>query len=204
PPPVYRAGVVERLGQRAGFTAIGHMIVRHIARWPGRSAVTVFGVALSAALLFSTLQFLDASRTMIDSFFLRSQRQDLTVTFIEPRNEDALHALHQLPGVLRVEPTRALSVKLRNGNLTERTAIEAALPDTPLTPRMDADGSEIELPPAGLMLSRQLADQLEVRAGDRVHVELLGGRRTEAMLPVASIVNEFIGARAYAANATLE
>ncbi len=204
PPPNYRASAVERLGQKAGFTTIGHMIVRHIARWPGRSAVTIFGVALSAGLLFATLQFLDSSRTMIDSFFLRGQKQDLTVTFIEPRNEDALYALRQLPGVLQVEATRALPVKMSNGNLVERTALESTAPDSQLTARIDSDGSEIELPPAGLMLSRQLADQLQVRAGDRVHVELLGGRRTEALLPVARIVDEFIGARAYATNATLE
>jgi putative ABC transport system permease protein len=204
PPPVYRAGLVERVGQKAGFTTIGHMIVRHIARWPGRSAVTVFGVSLAAALLFSTLQFLDASRTMIDSFFLRAQQQDLTVTFIEPRNEDALFELRQIAGVLRVEPTRALAVKLSNGNLTERTAIETTVPNSRLTARIDADGSEIDVPPAGLMLSRQLANQLDLRAGDQVHVELLGGRRTETMIPVASIVNEFVGARAYAPSATLE
>src|SRR5690606_37459654 len=68
----------------------------------------------------------------------------------------------------------------------------------------DADGSEIALPPAGLMLSRQLADQLQVRAGDKLLVELLGGRRTQMMQPVSSIVEEFIGARAYADQATLE
>jgi len=204
PPPVYRAGLVERLGQKAGFTAIGHMIVRHIARWPVRSAVTVFGVSLSAALLFATLQFLDASRTMIDSFFLRGQRQDLTVTFVEPRNQAVLHELRQLPGVLRVEPTRALAVRLSNGRRAERTAIESAVPGSRLTARIDADGSEIELPPAGLMLSRRLADQLGLRSGDRVEVELLGGRRTHTTLPVASIVEEFVGARAYASEATLE
>lgn len=204
PPPVYRAGAVERLGQNAGFTTIGHMIVRHISRWPGRSAVTVVGVALSAGLLFATMQFLDSSRTMIDSFFLRGQRQDLTVTFIEPRDDDALYALRQVPGVLHAEPTRALAVKLSHGNRVERTAIESAVPEARLTARIDSDGSEIDLPPAGLMLSRQLGDQLEVRAGDRVHVELLGGRRTEAMIPVARIVDEFIGARAYAAEGTLE
>jgi putative ABC transport system permease protein len=204
PPPVYRTGMVATLGQKAGFTAIGHMIARHIARWPGRSAVTVFGVALSAGLLFATLQFLDASRTMVDSFFLRGQRQDLTVTFVEPRNEDVLYALRQVPGVLRVEPTRALAVKLRNGNRTERSAIESAVPDSRLTARIDADGSEIDLPPAGLMLSRQLADQLGLEAGDNVHVEVLGGHRTQATLPVARIVEEFVGARAYAAEGTLE
>lgn len=203
PPPVYRTGPVERFGAWAGFTSIGHMIVRHIARWPARSAITVLGVALSAGLLFATLQFLDSSRTMLDSFFLRGQRQDLTVTFVEPRNAGVLHALRQVPGVLRVEPTRALPVRLRHGNRVERSAIESAVPASHLTARIDSDGSEIELPPRGLMLSRQLADHLDVRSGDSVEVEVLGGRRTRAVLPVASIVDEFIGARAYAAEETL-
>lgn len=203
-PPIYRTGLVERLGQKASFTTVGHMIVRHIARWPGRSAGTVLGVALSAGLLFATLQFLDSSRTIIDSFFLLAQAQDLTVTFIEPRNEAALRALRQIPGVLAVEPTRALAVKLSHGNLVERTAIESALPDSQLTARIDSDGSEIELPPAGLMLSRQLAEQLDIVAGEQVRVEVLGGRRRETMLPVARIVDEFIGARAYGAEATMQ
>lgn len=203
PPPVYRAGPVERLGQWAGFTAIGHMIVRHIARWPGRSAVTVLGVALSMALLFATLQFLDSSRAMLDNYFFRSQRQDLTVTFIEPRNAKVLHELARLPGVQRVEPTRAVPVEMRHGNRVERTAIESADAASMLTARIDADGSEITLPPAGLMLSRQLADQLDVRAGNGVLVEMLGGRRTVATLPVVRVVEEFIGARAYATEATL-
>jgi putative ABC transport system permease protein len=204
PPPIYRAGLVERLGRRAGFSAIGHMIVRHIARWPGRSAITVLGVALSGGLLFSTLQFIDSSRTMLDSYFFRAQRQDLTVVFTEPRNEQALLALARIPGVLRVEPTRAVAVKISKGNRSERTAIESTRPDSRLSARIDAAGAVIALPQSGLMLSRQLADKLAVRAGDRVEVELLGGRRTRETLPVASIVDEFIGERAYASEATLE
>ena len=203
-PPAYRAGLVERLGQAAGFSATGHMIVRHIARWPGRSAITVLGVALSTGLLFATTQFLDSSRTMLDSFFFRAQRQDLTVTFTEPRNADALFALAQIPGVLRVEPVRGVAVKISNGHRTERTAIESARADSQLTVRIDRDGSAIALPVSGLMLSRQLADKLAVHAGARVQVEMLGGRRTQVTLPVAAIVDEFIGERAYASEATLE
>jgi len=204
PPPIYRAGGVERLGRMAGFTTIGHMIVRHIARWPWRAAVTVFGVALSMGLLFATMQFVDSSRTMLDSYFYRAQRQDLTVAFIEPRNADVLHALAGLPGVLRVEPMRAIPVKLSHANRTERTAIESAPEGSMLSARIDGDGNAIELPPAGLMLSKQMADKLSVRAGDRVFVEMLGGRRTAVFLPVAGVIDEFIGERVYAADATLE
>lgn len=204
PPSIYRAGMVERIGRWAGFTAIGHMIVRHISRWPGRSAITVLGVALSLGLLFSTLQFIDASRAMIDQFFARGQHQDLTVTFTEARNEDVVYELAQLPGVQRVETSRAVPVKLSYRNRTERSAIESTDPDAVLTVRIDSKGAEIALPPSGLMLSRQLADQLEVRAGDELLVELLGGRRTRSMQRVVTIVDEIVGARAYADRATLE
>lgn len=203
PPPAYRSGLAEKAGRAAGLSAIGHMILRHIARWPGRAAVTAGGIALSMGLLFATLQFLDSSRTMLDSFFFRSQRQDLTVTFTEPRNAAAIHALAQLPGVLRAEPLRAVGVVLRSGKNSRRTAIESVSPDTRLTARIDRSGAEIAAPPGGLMLSRQLADKLGVRAGQPLEVGQLGGRRTHIVLPVTRVVDEFIGERAYASTATV-
>lgn len=203
PPPIYRAGLVERLGRKAGFTSIGHMIARHIARWPGRSAITAFGVALSMGLLFATIQFVDASGAMLDQFFFRAQHQDLTVTFTEPQNEDAVYALAQLPGVLDVETTRALPVRMRLGNRMERTAIEGSSPDARLTARIDSAGEIVSLPPAGLMLSSQLAGQIGARVGDRVDVEMLGGRRTRTELPVVRVIDEIVGARAYASDETL-
>jgi putative ABC transport system permease protein len=164
----------------------------------------VLGVALSGGLLFATTQFLDSSRTMLDSYFFRAQRQDLTVTFTEPRNEDVLFELAQIPGVLRVEPIRGVPVKIGHGNRIERAVIESARPNSQLSMRINSEGVALAMPVSGLMLSRQLADKLAVRAGDRVQVEMLGGRRTQLTMPVASIVDEFIGERAYAAEGTLE
>jgi putative ABC transport system permease protein len=203
PPPLYRAGWVEQLGRRLGFSVTGHMIMRHIARWPGRSAFTVLGVALAGGLLFSNLQFTDASRTMIDSFFFRAQRQDLTVTFVEPRGPAALLELGRLPGVLRVEPARGLAVRLANGTVQERTSLESTRDDAQLSLRIDSGGRIVTLPSGGLMLSRQLARRLGVGAGDWLQVELLGGRRMRTRLPVVRIVDEYIGKRAYAGDAVL-
>ncbi len=203
PPPIYRGGLAERFGRWAGFSAIGHMIVRHVARWPGRSAITVLGVAMSMGLLFATIQFIDSSRAMLDQFFNRAQYQDLTVTMTEARNEDALLALAEVPGVLRAEATRALPATLRLGSHSKRTAIETADPDARLTFLIDSKGQVAALPPAGLVLSRQLADQLEARLGDRLEVEMLGGRRTKTVQPLVRIVDEVVGARAYASPATI-
>ncbi len=204
PPPIYRVGRVERFGRRAGFTSVGHMIVRHIARWPGRSAVTVFGVALSLGLLFSTLQFIDASRTMLDDFFFRAQRQDLAVSFIEARNEDVVFELASLPGVIAVEPSRALPVRLVHGARSERAAIEGTGQDAMLSARIDRHGREVAVPASGLMLSSALAAHLDLSAGDEVEVELLGGRRTRSVLPVTATIDELVGTRAYAESAVID
>lgn len=198
PPPVYQTGIIESLGQAAGFSATGHMIIRHIARWPWRSTITVCGVSLSLALLFSTLQFLDSSKTMLDTYFFRSQRQDMTVLFTEPRNQDAVNALRSIPGILRVEPVRGVPVKLSFENRSERTILESSDDKSQLSARIDSDGQEIDLPVSGLMLSQQLATKLGVTAGEHIHTQLLGGRRTETDVPVARIVEEFVGERAYA------
>lgn len=203
PPPIYRAGLIEILGRELAFTTTGHMIARHIARWPWRSAVTVVGVALSMGLLFATTQFLDSSRAMLDAHFYRAQRQDLTVTFIEPRNSDVLRELVQLRGVLRAEPVRAVPVKLTRDNRVERGAIESAPATSLLTARIDAELQDVSVPGAGLMLSRRMADKLGVRTGDKVEVAMLGGRRTRALLPVAGTIDELVGERVYASQTTL-
>ncbi|MGP1354805.1 MAG: ABC transporter permease, partial [Parasphingopyxis sp.] len=203
-PPIYKTGFLERVGRKAGFTSIGHMIVRHIGRWPVRSGITVFGVALSLGLLFSTMQFIDGTDEILEANFFRSQHQDLTVSLIEPGNEEVLHNLAGIPGVLRVEATRAAAARLRNGHRSERVAIEATRSDTRLWARIDGAGRAVPLPPAGLMLSGQLAAKLDVRAGDRIEVEILEGRRIRTQIPVVTTIDEYIGARAYADSATLE
>jgi putative ABC transport system permease protein len=203
-PPVYRAGLIERLGRAGGFTVIGHMIVRHIFRAPGRSATTIFGVALSFGLLFSTMQFIDASKVMIDQVFVQSQHQDLTVTFTDPQNTDVVYALAQIPGVQRVETTRTIPVKITLRNRMERTAIESADPNARLTSWIDSDGSEISLPPGGLILSSQLAKQLNAHVGEDVLVEVLGGRSDLQTQRVTAVIDQIVGARAYASPETLD
>lgn len=203
PPPIYHNGPLERLALRARLSPAGLMIVRHIARWPGRALLTMSGVALSLGLLFATVQFQDSSRFMIETFFVRAQAQDLTITFTHPHNEKALHELARLPGVIRVEAVRAVPVRLSAGNRTERAAIESVSSAGQLSAQIDRDGTRLALPPRGLMLSRQLADQLAVGPGAVVLVDVLDGTRSRGTYRVASIIDEFIGTRAYASEETL-
>jgi putative ABC transport system permease protein len=196
-PTVYRETLLERLGLGADLPAVAFMIVRHIARWPTRSLATVTGIALAIGLLISTLQFFDAIDVMLESFFYRSQRQDVTIQLTELRDDAVKHAIGRLPGVMRAELRRIATARLTNGHLSWRTAILGLDADNTLTQQTNESGRNLGLPPDGIVLSDYLARRLSLTEGDRVRVAFLGERRIEAETRVSRIASEFIGALAY-------
>jgi putative ABC transport system permease protein len=182
---------------KAGFTTVGSMIVRHILRWPGRALMTLTGVALSLGLLFTTIQFIDATNAMLDTYFFRTQHEDISVALSESRQLSVVHDMMRQPGVLYVEPQRAVPVRLTHGQFEERAAIESTSNADRLSERIDSDGAPVYVPPGGLVLTKVLADKLEVRAGEVVHVEMLQGKRVQADMVVTRVIDEYIGTRAY-------
>ena len=91
PPTLYRPTVVERVAEAGSFGPPTRMILRHVTRWPMRSLATMSGIAASVAILVMSLFFLDSIEEMLESYFFRSQHQDVTVQFTEiPRRCDPL------------------------------------------------------------------------------------------------------------------
>jgi len=125
-----------------------------------------------------------------------AQRQDLTVTFTGARGPAALAELRSLPGVLAVEGTRTVPVVLRRGHRSQRTALGGVDPGARLGRLVASDGTVVPVPPAGLVLSRQLALLLEAGPGDWLTAEVTEGRRQVLRLPVAATVDDLLGAGA--------
>ena len=61
----------------------------------------------------------------------------------------------------------------------------------------DAQGTALDLPPDGLVISTVLADRLAVRPGDTITVEVLEGRRPVLEIPVVATFETYIGRPAY-------
>jgi len=202
-PATYRPSLLERIGVLRDLGTTGYMIVRHVTRFPARSGMTITGIALSLGLLIATLQFMDAVTLMIDSFFFRTQRQDVTLRFVELR-ADAVHGeVARLPGVMRAELRRAVGVKLTHGPRNKRVAILGIDPGSDLSQQVDAAGNVVDLPPSGLLLSKRLAEHLDARAGDVIDVAVLEGRRAHASVQVTRIIDEYVGLSAYMQRAAL-
>jgi putative ABC transport system permease protein len=197
PPIIYRKTIIERLHLDRAISEPTHMIVRHIERWPLRSALTGLGIALSGALLIGTLFTFDSIDEIIDNVYFRSNRQDVTIDFFEPRHARAAFEIARWPGVRRVEPLREVPARLTFGHLSRRVGIFGVTPGATLKNFITTDGDAFTIPSHGLVLSDKLAKLLEVGPGDRLRVEILEGRRRIANVRVVSVISEHIGLSAY-------
>ena len=197
PPSAYHTNLAQRLGLARAFSALDRMILRHIIRWPLRSAMTVTGISLSVAILISTLFFIDSVNEMMDRHFFETERQDMSVTFTDLRADGVRHDLDDLPGIMVVETFRVAPTRIRHGRFEERVAIQGLAADAELNLLVDTDRRPVALPPDGLVLSKKLAELLHAREGDRLTVAALEGRRRVKEVRVVRVVEQYIGAAAY-------
>jgi putative ABC transport system permease protein len=197
PPARFRRSVLETPFIRQRLGNAGRMVVRNIARHPFRAAASIVGVGFAAAILVVGFVFIDAMDSLITTQFSVAERQDVLVTFVEPRSAAARHALARLPGVIAVEPQRSVPVRLRAGHRHRSLAITGAFPDARLRRIVNGQGDVVVLPPTGLVLSSLLARVLAVEPGDTVIVEVKEGRRPVRELAVAGLVDDVLGLSAY-------
>jgi putative ABC transport system permease protein len=174
-PPRYRQAFIELPVVRRLLSTASRMVLRNIARQPVRSATSVIGIASAVALLGVAFSFIDAMDLLLDTQFNVAQRQDIMLTFVQPRSADVPHALMRLPGVLHVEPLRAVPARLRAGYRERTVSLVGLAPSPTLNRIVDQKGRVAELPPNGLLLSRTLARVLAVDPGDLVDLEVLEG-----------------------------
>lgn len=112
-PARYTRSWLERAGFERFLSAPVRMILRNVGRHPVRAATSVIGIAASVAMLILGTFFLDSIDVLMDQQFFVIQRQDVTVNFVLPVSGRALHDVARLPGVLQVEPLRAVPARLR-------------------------------------------------------------------------------------------
>ena len=196
-PGEFRPLLVERLGAPELLTPSQRMIMRSLERKPLRALVTVAGILAAVAILIAGTFWADGLEWFIDVQFNKVQRANVTIAFAEPVSADVARELARLPGVLQVEATRAIPVRLRAGTRSYRTALSGVADDARLARILDAQLVETRPVPGAVVLTRRLARRLGVSPGERVQAELLEGRRVQAELLVAGTADEMVGMNAW-------
>ena len=197
-PTAYRTSLLERVGLQRWLAAPSRMILRHIARRPVKSLLTILGISCACGLMMVGNYQKGAIDFMVDVQFRQASREDLALAFIEPTSGKALHELAALPGVQYVEGFRDVPAILRFHNYRHRSAIYGIQPEGQLHRSLDYTLQPIHVPAGGVVLTDHLASNiLHVKPGDMLTVEVLEGNRKVAQVPALGITKQFLGVSAY-------
>ncbi len=197
PPEQYRTTLIERILPPKLLSQPSRIVARNLSRKALKSSLSIVGIALACAIMIAGGFFQDTVNFMIRVQFSLAHKEDMTVTFVEPASWKSLYELRGLHGVEYAEPFRTVSVRLRHGHRTERTAIRGIAPATRLYRLLDEKLRIVTVPPGGIMLTDYLGELLEVKPGDLLTVEVLEGSRQVRQVPVAGFVKEYLGLMGY-------
>jgi putative ABC transport system permease protein len=199
PPPRGGKILLERIAVVWERLSFGwRLALRNMFRHRLRSAVAIFAAAMGAGLLVTGFILANALQFMITFQFEKISRSDYDLNFESERGLSALLDAKRLPSVDHAEPVFDLACTLVNNSHRKRGAVTGLLPGARLTTPRDRDGNHIAIPPQGVAMSRAMAQKLHLQVGDLVTIEPVKGRREPFQLPVASIVDTYIGMSAYA------
>ncbi|HSP35954.1 MAG TPA: FtsX-like permease family protein, partial [Thermoanaerobaculia bacterium] len=194
-PAAFHATALDRFHRF--FSSAGRMVLRSVERRPLRATLSVIAIAASVMILVAGRFTLDALDNLIEIQFRTAQRDDLTISFVEPVANSAGYELARLPGVRRVETFRATPARIRFGHSSRRIALMGLSRDAEMRRLTDLHGNTTAIPPTGVVLTGKLARILGIHRGDVASFETLEGRRTTIEFPVVGIVDELMGINAY-------
>ena len=143
------------------------------------------------------LVFSDAMDRLIETQFWIAERQDVTISFVEPRADAARLSLARLSGVIAVEPQRSVAVRVRAGHRERYVSLTGVPPNPRFKRIVDRDGRTLPMPASGVVLSKMLGDILGVTPGDQVRLEVLEGARPVRDMAVAGFVDDTMGLAMY-------
>ncbi len=197
PPADFKPSLLERIGVTNLAGPSMRMALRNIERRPWQAAFTALGLALAVGIPIVPGAMRDGISFLLDFQWTLAQRQDVTVTLIEPGSAAAFNDIRHLPGVIHAEQFRSVPARLHFGHRSHRLAVTGVSPGTLLNRALDEHGNPIPVPPDGLLISRKLAEMLGVNPGDSLLMEVQEGRRPSREVPVHGLITDYAGLAAY-------
>lgn len=197
PPPGYQPTLFERILPANLLPAAARMVVRNVARKPVKAALAIVGISMAVAIMVLGNFSIDSLDYLLEFQFSKAQRQDLTVSFVEPATASVIHEVADLPGVTASETMRAVATRIHFRNRSKRIGIMGLEQDPQLYRLLDRNEKVVRVPEFGVMLSTALASKLGAELGDVLTVEVLEDKRPTVFVEVNALVEEFAGLNAY-------
>jgi putative ABC transport system permease protein len=195
--PAFRRTLLDRTGLSHLLAPASRMIARNLVRRPVRSVLAVAGMALAIAIILIGNATADATDRMRDVRFQAAERQDVTVSLMQPRALGTARDFLALPGVTRAEPYRMVPARFLGTGSTQDVMLFGLPSGGTLRHIVDNDYRVFMVPAEGAVITAWFARQFGVRRGDDLSLEIRENRRRMVTTRVVDIVNEPLGVAAY-------
>lgn len=197
PPPTFRKTLLERSPLWGHFAQTSRIMFRNLSRHPLKAVFSVTAIACGCALLVVGSYQFGAVDHMLDIQYRVLMPMDAHLMFTDPVHERALGELRHPSGVRYLEGYRSVPVRVHQGFRSVQTSILGMEADSALRPLVSESGRRVPLPRDGLLMTDFLAEDLGLKAGDTVALEILEGRRRRVYAPLAGVVSEPMGVNLY-------
>ena len=197
PPAGFGPTILERMGIGHFVPPIALMVVRQLERHPIKTGFSTLAISLAVAVLVIGNFFQDSIDYMMNAQFHWVQRFDLSVAMTDPVSDRAMYELASMPGVMRCEPTRSVSTRIRAGAAIAASASAASSPTARCTGLVDMDGRETVCRPTGCLSRKNLPRSSTSKVGDWVEIEVLTDKRPKRRVMIAATLKDFVGLSAY-------
>lgn len=185
-----------RLWQSLSFT--WKMIARNISRNAFRAGLNVFGVMVSTGVLIMGFFTMDSMYYMLRFQFREAQREDVKVAFPIERGKRAHYEVRRMDHVLRAEPVLQYPFEIRRGWRKKDAVVVGLAQGAHLQKLLDVKRRAVDVGTSGLVLSKRLAQDLDVAPGESVILKpLMGKIKKEKSVRVSKIVKQYLGSSAY-------
>lgn len=186
---------LERIGPLwRSLNTSGKMAARNLLRNKQRTILSIVGIAMAFSMMVATKASIDGIYRLVDFQFYEVQKYELKAHLFG--TPDDLKDL-SLQGVAESEVITEVPVTIRNGDKEKEVALTGLPQDASLYRVLADDGTKVELPSDGVVLSNQLATILGVKKGDEVAVDINVGDGQQLNLHVADVVPQYVGLGAY-------
>ena len=197
PPAEFRPSAIEHFGLQKFVSPALRMALRNLERKPWQALFTALGLAFATAIPIVPGAVRDGIAYLMDFQWSLAQRQDVTLSLTEPGSSSVLSDMHHLPGVIDAEPFRTVAARVWHEHHERRVVVTGLPRNARLNRLLNENGQPVTLPPTGLVLSTKLAEILDIKIGDVVHVELQEGIRPAFDAIVSGLITDFAGVAAY-------
>jgi len=172
--------------------------LRGLMRYRMRAFAGIFAAAMGTMLMVVIFLPSDGMNEMIQFQFTKVLVNDYEISFKGVRDYGAFLEARQMPGVDYAEPVLHVGCSLKNGHHKKKVSITGLIPESTLTIPIDQQGNRQHLPEAGLLISKRLAEILNVQTGDLLTMIPTEGEQDERTVPISGVITSYLGLVAYA------